>query len=119
MSGFRINHNLNTYQQRDLEIIFIADCAQGRYSFTNKWKECRCNKWKKSNKFVINNNNPKVSNDFQIHSLMIYRPFVKNQITNDSNQDNDDDSSSQQDNDQQLLTIIITIIIVIWKQTNE
>ena len=107
LSGFRINHNFNTYQQREVEIIFIAD--QKRYNQLCKGdillqingKNVDAISEKDLNKFVINSNNPKVSNEYHIQSLTIYRPFVEDQIANDSNQDNDDDSSSQQDNEQQ------------------
>jgi protein scribble len=106
-SGFRINHNFNTYQHREVEVIFISD--HKRYSQLNKGdillqingKNVDAISEKDLNKFVVNSNNPKISNEFSIQSLTVYRPFVEDQMTNvDANQA-DDDSSSQQDNQEQ------------------
>jgi hypothetical protein len=104
-SGFRINHNFNTYQQREVEIIFIADhkrynqLCKGDILLQINGKNVDAISEKDLNKFVINSNNPKAPSEFFIQSLTVYRPFVEDQISNDSNQD-DDDSSSQQDNEQ-------------------
>jgi len=85
-SGFRINHNFNTYQQREVEIIFIADhkrynqLCKGDILLQINGKNVDAISEKDLNKFVINSNNPKAPNEFFIQSLTVYRPFVEDQI---------------------------------------
>ena len=108
VSGFRINYNFSTYQQQEVEIIFVAD--QKRYGQLNKGDillqingiNVDSISEKDLNKFIINSSNSKSPNEFKINYLTVYRPFVEDQMNqNEPNQEDEDDGSSQQDNENQ------------------
>jgi protein scribble len=106
-SGFRINHNFNTHQQREVEIIFIADhkrfgqLSKGDILLQINGKNVDSISEKDLNKFVINSSNPKCPNEYVISCLTIYRPFVEEQMNTSEANNEDDDRSSQQDNEHQ------------------
>lgn len=83
-SGFRINHNFNTYQHREVEIIFIAD--HKRYAQLNKGDillqingtNVDSMLEKDLQKFVLNSSNPRSPPEFKINVLTIYRPYIEN-----------------------------------------
>ena len=106
-SGFRINHNFNTHQQREVEIIFIADhkrfgqLSKGDILLQINGKNVDSISEKDLNKFVINSSNPKCPNEYVISYLTIYRPFVEEQMNTSEANNEDDDRSSQQDNEHQ------------------
>jgi hypothetical protein len=99
-TGFRINYNFNTHQQREVEIIFIAD--QKRYGQLSKGdillqingKNVDSMTEKDLNKFVLNSNNPKNEPEFEIKYLTIYRPFIEDLLSQTDQLSNDDDAGS-------------------------
>jgi protein scribble len=108
VSGFRINYNFSTYQQQEVEIIFVAD--QKRFGQLNKGDillqingiNVDSISEKDLNKFIINSSNSKSPYEFRINYLTVYRPFVEDQMDqNEPNQEDQDDGSSQQDNENQ------------------
>jgi protein scribble len=82
-SGFKINYNFNTIQQREVEIIFVGD--HKRFAQLKKsdillqinGKNIDDMSEKDLNKFVANSSNPKASNEFCINFLTIYRPYIQ------------------------------------------
>jgi protein scribble len=107
-SGFRINYNFSTYQQQEVEIIFVNDqkrygqLAKGDILLQINGINVDSISEKDLNKFIINSSNSKSPNEFKINFLTVYRPFIEEQLDQyESNKDNDDDGSSQQDNENQ------------------
>jgi len=106
-SGFRINYNFNTHQQREVEIIFIAD--QKRYGQLSKGdillqingKNVDSMSEKDLNKFVLNSNNPNNVPEFDIKYLTIYRPFVEDQLNQEEATFEDDDTGSSSNQQQE------------------
>lgn len=105
-SGFRINYNFNTYQQREVEVIFIADhkrfgqLSKGDILLQINGKNVDAMAEKELNKFVLNSSNPQTPSEYHIDYLTIYRPFIEGQLKIKSKANgNDDDGSFQQDNE--------------------
>jgi C-terminal processing protease CtpA/Prc len=107
-SGFRINYNFSTYQQQEIEIIFVTD--HKRFGQLNKGDillqingiNVDSISEKDLNKFIMNSSNTKSPNEFKINYLTVYRPFVEDQLNqNNTNGEDEDDGSSQQDNENQ------------------
>lgn len=98
-SGFRINYNFNTHQQREVEIIFVSDhkrygqLCKGDILLQINGKNVDSMSEKDLNRFVLNSSNPKVIDEYlHIKYLTIYRPFSEDQI-NDHDQDDNDNVS--------------------------
>jgi C-terminal processing protease CtpA/Prc len=107
-SGFRINYNFNTHQQREVEVIFVGD--HRRFAQLNKGdiilqingRNVDTISEKDLNKFVLNSNNSRPPTEFIINYLTIYRPFVEGQQQlDDQSNDDEDVSTSQQDYNEQ------------------
>lgn len=81
-TGFRINHNYNTYQQREVEVIFVADhkrfahLSKGDILLQINGINVDSLLEKELQKFVLNSSNPKAPQEYQINYLTIYRPYV-------------------------------------------
>lgn len=81
--GFRINHNFNTYQQQEVEIISIADAkrygqlAKGDILLQINGHNVDSISEKDLNRFVQNSSSSAVPNEFAIKYLTIYRPYVE------------------------------------------
>ena len=101
LSGFRINYNFNTQQQREVEIIFVSD--QRRFNQLQKGDillqingiNVDILTEKELNKFVLNSSNPNAAPDYEIRWLTIYRPFVEDQIEISQGADDDEISMIQ------------------------
>ena len=106
-TGFRINYNFNTHQQREVEIIFVADqkrygqLAKGDILLQINGKNVDSMPEKDLNKFVLNSNNPKNAPEFDIKYLTIYRPFVEDQVAQADQVFDDDDAGSSSHQQQQ------------------
>ena len=81
-AGFRINHNFNTHQQLEVEVIFVGD--QRRFGELRKGdillqingKNVDAISEKELNKFILNSANSSPANDHLIRHLTVYRPYV-------------------------------------------
>ena len=89
--GFRINYNFNTYQQREVEIISIADAkrysqlAKGDILLQINGRNVDSISEKDLNRFVQNSSSSTVTNEFTIKYLTVYRPYVEEANTQEAN----------------------------------
>lgn len=90
-AGFRINYNFNTHQQREVEIIFIADhkrfglLQQGDILLQINGKNIDSMSEKELNKYIVNSSNPRCPPDVQITYLTVYRPYVEELVEQQQN----------------------------------
>ncbi|CAF0721438.1 unnamed protein product [Brachionus calyciflorus] len=81
--GFRINHNYNTYEQREVEIIHIGDhkrfaqLQKGDILLQINGINVDSMLEKDLQKYILNTSRPKENLEYQIKYLSIYRPYVE------------------------------------------
>jgi hypothetical protein len=85
-AGFRINYNFNTHQQREVEVIFIADhrrfglLSQGDILLQINGKNIDEMSEKELSKFVLNSSSAKCPPELLITYLTVYRPYVEDLV---------------------------------------
>lgn len=81
--GFRINHNFNTHELREIEVTFVSDHARfgqlqrGDILVQINGRNCDAMSEKELNRHLVNSSNPRPPTpDLLITQLTIYRPYV-------------------------------------------